>query len=342
MNYFVVSPNVYNDGNIDFYLNEMRERQIVIMGYSKEDGNKWVNMFNSTMKIGDCVIVARGANWQKQVFFAGIVSSNAMPYTEDGESLYREIQYLTNLNSDEIPFNTDCAFGASRQSGSIYQLKPDVNPADKAVTDVVSALITKTVSEHLNKKRSYSLKEISTWPNALVSLPGIQRGLVWKPAQVELLWDSILRGFPIGTFTLSESDTSISNTSQYYLMDGQQRFSTIALGFSNIQEKSPIIWLDINPQIPLSSTRKYMIRLTTMAHPWGYKDDDNCSALSTNEKRTFLNNIGRKSVYKETLSPMECYPYKSHKPVPLSWLLNASTINKENFCDDIEQKLKSN
>ena len=341
MNFFVVSPNVYNDGNIDFYLNEMRERQIVIMGYSKEDGNKWVNMFNNTMKIGDCIIVARGANWQKQVFFAGIVSSNAMPYTEDGESLYREIQFLTDLNSDEIPFNTDCAFGASRQSGSIYQLKPVVNSADKAVADVVSALITKTVSEHLNKKRSYSLKEISTWPNDLVSLPGIQRGLVWKPAQVELLWDSILRGFPIGTFTLSESDTSTSNTSQYYLMDGQQRFNTIALGFSDIQEKAPILWLDIIPQIPTSSTRKYMIRLTTMAHPWGYKDDDNCSALSTSEKRTFLNNIGRKSVYKETLRPIECYPYKAHKPVPLSWLLNASTINDEKFCYDLEQKLKN-
>ena len=175
MNYFVVSPNVYNDGNIDFYLKEMHERQIVIMGYSKEDGNKWVKMFDSTMKIGDCVIVARGANWQKQVFFAGIVSSNAMPYTDDGESLFREIQYLTDLNSEEIPFNINCAFGASKQSGSIYQLKPDANPADKSVTDAVSALITKTVSEHLNKKRSYSLKEISTWPNALVSLPGIQR-----------------------------------------------------------------------------------------------------------------------------------------------------------------------
>ena len=341
MNYFVVSPNVYNDGNIDFYLKEMHERQIVIMGYSKEDGNKWVKMFDSTMKIGDCVIVARGANWQKQVFFAGIVSSNAMPYTDDGESLFREIQYLTDLNSEEIPFNINCAFGASKQSGSIYQLKPDANPADKSVTDAVSALITKTVSEHLNKKRSYSLKEISTWPNALVSLPGIQRGLVWKPAQVELLWDSILRGFPIGTFTLSESDTSTSNTSQYYLMDGQQRFNSIALGFSKIQEKSPILWLDINPQIPSSSTRKYMIRLTTMAHPWGYKDDDNCSALSTNEKRTFLNKIGRKSVYKETLNPMECYPYKAHKPVPLSWLLNASTINKEKFYDELNQKLKN-
>jgi hypothetical protein len=73
MNYYVVSPNIYNDGNIDFYLNEMLDRQIVIMGYSKEDKNKWVNMFKNTMKIGDCVIVARGANYQKKVFFAGII-----------------------------------------------------------------------------------------------------------------------------------------------------------------------------------------------------------------------------------------------------------------------------
>lgn len=341
MNFYVVSPNVYNDGNVDYYKNEMLDRHIVIMGYSKEDGNKWVKMFNDTMNIGDCVIVARGANWQKQVFFAGIISSESMTYTEEGESLYREIQYLTDLSNDVIPFNIDCAYGASRQSGSIYQLKPDSNPADKAVTDIVAALIAQTVSSQMNKKRSYSLKDISTWPNAIVSLPGVQRGLVWKPAQVELLWDSILRGFPIGTFTLSETDISEQN-SKYYLMDGQQRFNAIALGFSTIQEKSPIIWLDINPKISSSSTRKFLVRLTTIAHPWGYKDDDSCSVLSTEEKRSFLDQIGRQdSVYKKVLNPNECYPYKANKPIPLSWLLNAPVFSEKDFCDYLIRKIEN-
>lgn len=343
MNYYVVSPNVYNDGNIDFYLNEMRDRQIVIMGYSKEDKNKWVNMFKNTMKIGDCVIVARGANYQKKVFFAGIITSEALVYNPvTKESMYREIDYLTNLKEEDTPFNTDCAFGESKQSGSIYQLKPNRNPADKAVTDKVSALIIQTVSEQVSKKRSFSLKEISSWSNesTIVSIPGIQRGLVWKPSQVELLWDSILRGFPIGTFTLSESDTEESKNSRYYLMDGQQRFNSIALAFDDSTDNSSILWIDIVPTIPKSSTRKFMVRLTTMAHPWGYQGDDNCSVLSTQDKRTFLNKIGRENVYKTTLMPKESYPFKSNKPIPLSWMLNAPTEKAESFIAYLNEKLE--
>ena len=343
MNYYVVSPNIYNDGNIDFYLNEMLDRQIVIMGYSKEDKNKWVNMFKNTMKIGDCVIVARGANYQKKVFFAGIISSEALVYNPvTKESMYREIDYLTDLKEEDIPFNTDCAFGESRQSGSIYQLKPNSNPADKAVTDKVSALIAQTVSSQVSKKRTFSLKEISSWSNesTIVSIPGIQRGLVWKPSQVELLWDSILRGFPIGTFTLSESDTEESKNSRYYLMDGQQRSNSIALAFDDSTDNASILWIDIAPTIPKSSTRKFMVRLTTMAHPWGYQGDDNCSVLSTQDKRTFLDKIGRKNVYKTALMPRESYPFKSNKPIPLSWMLNAPTEKAESFIAFLNKKIE--
>jgi hypothetical protein len=34
------------------------------------------------------------------------------------------------------------------------------------------------------------------------SLPALQRGAVWQPRQVEALWDSLLRGFPVGAFLL--------------------------------------------------------------------------------------------------------------------------------------------
>ena len=35
-----------------------------------------------------------------------------------------------------------------------------------------------------------------------LDIPVFQRGLVWSPAQVELLWDSVMRGIPIGCITL--------------------------------------------------------------------------------------------------------------------------------------------
>jgi len=39
-------------------------------------------------------------------------------------------------------------------------------------------------------------------PPILPGLPSLQRGAVWKPNQIELLWNSILRGFPIGSMVM--------------------------------------------------------------------------------------------------------------------------------------------
>ncbi|MGL4346677.1 MAG: DUF262 domain-containing protein [Chitinophagaceae bacterium] len=39
---------------------------------------------------------------------------------------------------------------------------------------------------------------------SLVSLPSIQRGFVCKPNKVETLWDSLLRGYPIGFFVFKD------------------------------------------------------------------------------------------------------------------------------------------
>jgi hypothetical protein len=40
-------------------------------------------------------------------------------------------------------------------------------------------------------------------PNPLAVLPPLQRGPVWKPGQVERLWDSLVRGLPVGSLLLS-------------------------------------------------------------------------------------------------------------------------------------------
>jgi uncharacterized protein with ParB-like and HNH nuclease domain len=66
--------------------------------------------------------------------------------------------------------------------------------------------------------------------NNNISLPTVQRGFVWKPHQIENLWDSLLRGYPIGSFVLSRK---INSNEEYELLDGQQRASSICLGFYN-------------------------------------------------------------------------------------------------------------
>ena len=62
----------------------------------------------------------------------------------------------------------------------------------------------------IEKPLIFNLNEISKWQldydNSTVELPALQRGFVWKASQIESLWDSILRGFPIGSFLLSRSE----------------------------------------------------------------------------------------------------------------------------------------
>ena len=68
--------------------------------------------------------------------------------------------------------------------------------------------------------KAYDIFEIASWQMELqekprdmqlgkkiITLPTLQRGFVWKPYQIEALWDSILRGYPIGSLLISQSET---------------------------------------------------------------------------------------------------------------------------------------
>ena len=100
-----------------------------------------------------------------------------------------------------------------------------------------------------------TLREIASWPNQIMSIPVLQRGLVWSPKQIELFWDSIMRGIPVGSFVVCpniEGQHRISvEKSKYHLLDGQQRANAISLGFDTYNDpknpKKSILWLDITP-----------------------------------------------------------------------------------------------
>ena len=48
-------------------------------------------------------------------------------------------------------------------------------------------------------------------------LPGIQRRFVWQPEQIELLFDSIMRDYPMNSLMLWEiTDPKIKNEYNYY------------------------------------------------------------------------------------------------------------------------------
>lgn len=342
-NYFVISPNAWNDGRADVYLKYMKEHHVVFMGWDKN--TKYGRMF-AEAEVGDRVIVAQGANKQKRSYFAGIIDSESEYDNESGNQFtqVRDLRAFVELEEDDLPFSTQCAYGEARLIPALYQLKGD-NPAD--------VKIMRRVDKFLNKyELSYTLKEVANWKdNHRVDIPALQRGLVWKPKQVEMLWDSILRGFPIGSFVITAAQNNDKQAvdknikAEYFLLDGQQRYNAITLGFSPIDDNSKsALWIDLLPNVNNNSTRKYWMKVTTVAHPWGFANDDNCSVLNwstcRDAIREFLPGEDPDLIKLQDIKLTKSYPFKARLPILLCDLIRAWSKNKD--VDAFLEQVRSN
>ena len=127
----------------------------------------------------------------------------------------------------------------------------------------------------MNFVYSYSIFDIGQCnlkdsANSMLSIPKLQRGRVWNAYQIELLWDSLLRNFPIGTLIVLSDDIH-ADPPRGELLDGQQRVSAIISAFQEPRKNSDcVVWLDMNA---VKKDRQYTFRVTTKAHPWGYPLD---------------------------------------------------------------------
>jgi uncharacterized protein with ParB-like and HNH nuclease domain len=165
---------------------------------------------------------------------------------------------------------------------------------------------------------AYSIDAISSWQTELqenkseqsskskITLPSLQRGFVWKPYQIEALWDSIFRGYPIGAVLMSLSN------GQRELLDGQQRSTSIALGyynpfnsndfkeFLNLKENIPSIWIDLKPISQNKYGLKFGFRVLTRSHPWSYQLNDHRQTLTMSDRENALEYFRRGSNKKYT------------------------------------------
>ncbi len=198
---------------------------------------------------------------------------------------------------------------------------------------------------------SFTLRQIAQWLNVAkgdqpVEIPAFQRGLVWNAAQIEVLWDSIMRGIPIGAFSLLSKrgneqyakSGDVPDNDGYFLLDGQQRANAIALGYkqfpSGSSENDSILWFDILPDesVKKRSNRRFFFYVTTPARPWGYRIDDangenRAGRVSVAQYRAALHEIGHDSV---ALKPVtsQLWPVCARLPVPVSVLRNLSQDNQ--------------
>jgi uncharacterized protein DUF262 len=118
----------------------------------------------------------------------------------------------------------------------------------------------------------------------VLALPPVQRTAVWTPKQVVDLWDSALRGLPLGTLFLVPRPSGTARAlgadapnqvvgDGWDLLDGQQRTRSLLLGMrgpelrKNVQDKR-CLWIDLagKPQSHLFS-----LHLTSESQPFGYE-----------------------------------------------------------------------
>ncbi|MBS9525946.1 DUF262 domain-containing protein [Litoribacter alkaliphilus] len=174
-------------------------------------------------------------------------------------------------------------------------------------------------------------------PSALTSikLPNIQRGFAWRPHQIEDFWDSLLRGYPVGSFVISKP-TQMDDSLEL-LLDGQQRATCISLAFNDgtfrDSEKNLKIFVDIDPKpLPDGDSRKYVFRVITKSHPWGYQLADNKKRLTASNIREALKKYKQQDYLKADLN--EFYPYEAVFPIPLSFF--TSTKDSSEFIEKLQ------
>lgn len=127
-------------------------------------------------------------------------------------------------------------------------------------------------------------------------LPPIQRGFIWRPVQIAQLWDSLLRGMPIGSLMVSELAANAKATEigaknrkiqeesalAIGLLDGQQRTLAMLLGWKNDPKSDHCVWLDLGEKGINGSP--FELRISTRTQPFGYSRNSH-QKLQQKERR---------------------------------------------------------
>lgn len=190
-------------------------------------------------------------------------------------------------------------------------------------------------------------------------LPALQRGAVWNAAQTEAMWDSLVRGFPIGAFFLAPYQKGFGRgkakfgdgsreQSDFLLLDGQQRATAITLGFldhwpeftsPNVElDDMPALWVDMAED--KLGERSYVFRVLTRSHPWGYRSGDPKKRLANSDIRAAMACFRMISGNAKNSAelPLRCaWPWDATCPIPVAILL--AIVGHDDWRGELKRRL---
>ena len=205
----------------------------------------------------------------------------------------------------------------------------------------------KTVaSVRLENWMNWASSAIKSTETPKVVLPMIQRGSVWAPHKVLDLWDTLLRGMPIGAMMASvtkdgeairgigKNITTQARSGDIALIDGQQRTLSMLAGWPDglINPLRPVaIWVDLLD--PPQGEYRFRLWATTKAQPFGYSRVSQGGQSLTKLRREALR-LANLAWKKECSNPQSLWnqvdfmPWEAKFAIPLNKLI-ANTITHE-------------
>lgn len=186
--------------------------------------------------------------------------------------------------------------------------------------------------------------------DSVIKLPSFQRDAVWNEEYVEFLWDSIMRGFPIGSLlfastkdfnvedmgvrSLQDSFVSepnpiqrCSSRTKYIIIDGQQRCIALSLGFrEHMRGDSVRLWIDIGYNHDIKEKFKFRFYVCSQTKPWG-------NNVNTADLKKVLSQLKREDDFDRESNEILSKTWPLKAQIPISFFEFYNSVIKNGLSD---------
>ena len=202
----------------------------------------------------------------------------------------------------------------------------------------------KTETQEVNFNDDITIIPLTNWldyaagcdASVFVALPLIQRGSVWKPKQIIDLWDTLLRGMPLGSLIYSPMEAGVDvrkigennmietpDSGAIGLIDGQQRTLAMLIAWSKAGKKMDRrIWVDFADKS--GDEHLFRLHVTTKNQPFGFQKALPNAKLALGDRRNARIKFSEThSIEKPTQEELfyKAKPYDSKSPLDLRELI---------------------